>query len=523
MRRALALLLALSLLGAAGLACAHRAVDASAEAVELRERVLFGDSAAAQGISVRVPVESGGRLFWDSELRTGAECTVSTDFRFTARRTYSLEQNHYHYYDGLTARLIANPGASGNFGTDFDNFDSGGFWRDKYFYRLYRDLLRDVASRTAAGEEHTERMELGDWLDFVPVEFDLDLPGWYYVFDDGETAVEETRSSAITVKTLLAEYFRIPLTDPCPVEVSVSKNPDGGIVRWQISAADGSLPGDAGTWDGLGFYALSAVTDDACYFVFEQPEEAAAKGRLDFSALPGGRGIYRLPFEHEGEDGYADRGTTVLYLNDIETVLPLAGGGHVELLGTDGERLLMLTSADGTLWLTQARLPDMTDVNKTALTALEGPGNGCERAVFDKGLCCVWTLDGQVLLLRSGDGGDYGLVLDVPAGPVEGEGSAGSYEGFSGWHYGVDFSYENYNTSLLWDGERLAVARWTRYWTDPDNCTGESGPILWVYDGTGLLYCGCFESSLCLPWTEEYKNEIHHAGDFELTWIQEEA
>ena len=40
MRRAIALLLALTLLSGAGLACAHRAVDGTREAVEMRETVL---------------------------------------------------------------------------------------------------------------------------------------------------------------------------------------------------------------------------------------------------------------------------------------------------------------------------------------------------------------------------------------------------------------------------------------------------------------------------------------------------
>ena len=59
MRRALALLLALTLLGAAGLVYAHRAVAATAEAVEMRETVLCGDSSAARGIGAGAGYPAG--------------------------------------------------------------------------------------------------------------------------------------------------------------------------------------------------------------------------------------------------------------------------------------------------------------------------------------------------------------------------------------------------------------------------------------------------------------------------------
>ena len=70
---------------------------------------------------------------------------------------------------------------------------------------------------------------------------------------------------------------------------------------------------------------------------------------------------------------------------------------------------------------------------------------------------------------------------------------------------------------VLWDGERFAVSRWYR--RDGQGDYGAvAGPLLWVYDETGLLYAGCFESSLTVPPTELYNNVVRAAGDLVLEW-----
>lgn len=510
MRRALALLLALALLGTAGFSYAHRAVGASAEAVEMRETVLCGDSAAARGIAARLPLYCGGHLFWDLEAETRADGAAVTEFRYSAGREYPRGEGEY---SGLSVYVMTNIGVGGNFGRDFDFDDYYGGFEDGY-YDVYGELLRDVASRTKAGEEHSEYAELSDWVDCLPLQFDLVLEGYIYVYDDGEESIETNRGSTYPLGRKLAEYFRIPWSGPAPLKVSVGRNVDGEIVEWNISSVyrdelEGVDDASANTWEGLNVGCLSTVTEDACYFVFDEWSSERGTGRVDFSALPGGRGVYRLPI------GTAED-TTRVYLDAIEAVMPVADGEYVELLESDGERLLLFTVGDGKLYLTQAPLSNLADMRKTELTELvelEYRDDGCDRVTSAQGLYCVETLGGRMLLLESVNGGEYELVLDVARdfpGAEESVWTMLRQEGFRE-------SYDNYSTTLLWDGERFAMARWCG--KESSGFYGEAaGFVLWVYDETGLLYSGVYESSLSRSPTELYNNVIRSAGGLELAW-----
>lgn len=520
MRRALALLLALALLGTAGLVYAHRAVAATSETVEMGETVLCGDSAAARGIKARVPVYAAEHLFWDTEMETPSDSAPVTEFRYSAAREYP---DGGRVYSGLIVNTMTNMGAGGNFGKDFD-FDEGYDGYVDRYYAVYGELLRDVASRTAPGEEHSEYVELTDWVDWLPLKFDFELPGFIYVYDNGEESIETNRGFTEPLGQRLAEYFRIPLPGPAPLKVSVGRNVDGDIVDWNINSVyrdEGDADGESvNTWDGLDVGCQSTVTDDACYFVFDVWSSERGTGRVDFSALPGGRGVYRLPIgtgEYTNTNGsFSADEATRLFLDDIETVLPVADDEEIELLDSDGERLLLFTAENDKLYLTQAPLSDLTDVRKTELTdmlELEYGYDGCSRVARAERLYYLETRGGRVLLLESVGGGEYELVLDVPR---DFPGTEKSVESML-WEKDIRQSYDNYNTALLWDGGRLAVARW---------CGKESsgfygaavGFVLWVYDRTGLLYSGVYESSLSRSPTEMYHNIVRSAGDLELAW-----
>lgn len=519
MRRAMAGLLALTVLAFSGLVCAHISVNASRDAVEIYETALCGDSSAASGLKVRAPMYMDGRLFWDTEFEPGSDSAPHTDFRFSAQQEYHDSERDY---GGLYVTLMMNMGGGGNYGTEFD-FENGSFHYEENFYRVYGDILNDVASRTGPGQEHTERVELTGWIDYVPLQFDLDLPGLFYMYDDGQTSIETNRGSTKELGTILAEYFRIPLTGSLLADIGVTRDKNGELVGWQISGVSGNGPEDsgydkesaaavsAGNWERLDITSYSVATDDACYFAFDQWNQPRDEKRVDFSALPGGRGVYRLPFKREGGEGEMTR----LYLDDIETVLPVADDEYVELLDTDGERLLMFTVGDGKLYLTQARLPELTQVKKTLLAELAEPEgdmyDGYRRVSRSDGVYCIETTGGRVLLLESVNGGDYELRLNVPADFAGAEESVESLL----WARGINLSYSE--SSLGWDGERLAMARWCfmnshGYYDERPAC------VLRVYDETGLLYCGLYESSLCIAPAEEYRDAVRAFGSLELYW-----
>lgn len=520
MRRALTSLLVLTLLGASGLVYAHRVVNASRDTVEIYETVLCGDSSAAQGLMMRAPVYAGGHLFWDTEFEPGSDRAPETEFRFSPQQEYPDRQRNY---GGVYVNLMMNMGASGNYGTEFDfeNTYYGG--HENGFYRVYGDILKEAASRTAPGQEHTERVELTDWINYVPFQFDFDLPGFVYKYDDGDTHIETSRGSTEDLGAILAEYFRIPLTGSCPVDISVTRDINGELVEWQVSGVSGVETANYAydsenvaavstvDWEDLYINSYSVVTEDACYFVLERWDRET--GRIDFSTLPGGRGVYRLPFEYEDENGEIMR----MCFDNIEAVLPVADDEYVELLDTDGERLLMITVGNGKLYFTQGKLPELTEVKKTALTDLvELDGDwydGYRRVGCSGGLYYIETTGGRVLLLESVNGGDYEVRLNVPAGITDAEESMESL--FDAHNLRLNYDYYS---GMSWNGERLAVARWF-FKSDSGYYDANPNPVLWVYDEKGLLYCGYYESSLVLaPGAELYSDCIRASGDLELSW-----
>lgn len=524
MRRALALLLTLCVLAGAGMIYAHESVDAQAEAVEFTHTLLYGEPEQAAGITVRVPQESMQHLFFDSTLTLGDESTSGTEFTFS-KNSMRWRGRARHY--GLSASLMMNMGGGGNFGKDF-RADDVGYVYNSYFFSVYGDMLRDVASRAPAGQEYTERVELSDWLDCVPIEFNLDLEGFMYSYTDTETDITQSMGDMSELGALLAERFRIPLTEPFSVDVTIARDMNGDIVDWNINASDEMYEAVAddpkaeaavsvSAMDKLDFNCWSVATDGGCFFAFEPWSEDSS---LDFSVLPGGRGLYCLPYEFREDDS----DVAELYLDDISCVLPLDSGERIEDLETDGERLVLLTSADGALYMTQAVLADtdhgeqsaLEDVTRIRLTSLEtlpeeyDMDDGVSTVEMDGGLLCVRTYGGHLLLLESASGGEYEMRLDVPAFP-ESEGAGAFDEAPQDWN--VRLSYSG-GSSMSWDGERLVTARWCQ---DDSNNRAETGPLVLVYDAGGLRYAGRFDSSLCRAPADYYDGTVHAFGTLKLT------
>ena len=152
MKKAAVLFLALTIIGAAGLAWAHCAVSASAEAVELRETVLSGDRAAAAGVEVQFPTKCMGHMYWDTSLSVGAENTVRTQFRYeSAGETRRASSDSY----GANLKVMVNFGGQGASTLS----ETGG---------LERAVL-ETAGRTDPGTQNTELVYLNDYCEFMPM------------------------------------------------------------------------------------------------------------------------------------------------------------------------------------------------------------------------------------------------------------------------------------------------------------------------------------------------------------------
>lgn len=214
MKRAVALLLTLTLLGAAGLVYAHRVVSASAEAVEVRETVLYGDRAAAEGVEVFFPTESHVHLFWETGLRVGAENVTETAFRFSPEG----EWEHWHWSPDPPLAL----GVSDNVGGDIL----------KPEHELYA-LVSDVASRAPSGTASSESVRLRDYYEYMPLYVD-----WERLFSTGEERVFRLYGSDKHMDSAVERQIRrlcaIPVPEDCYLGVNVEKDADGSLLGWSV-------------------------------------------------------------------------------------------------------------------------------------------------------------------------------------------------------------------------------------------------------------------------------------------------
>lgn len=465
MKRAVALLLTLALLGAAGMVCAHRVVGASAEAVELRETVLSGDRAAAEGVEVLMHAAcEAGKCRWDTVLSIGAENTAETSFCFMPR---GGGEGVGREYCGVSISVIASDcgsvGEAGStvkkwWGPDFSRADLSRFGSPP---ELLLDILLDVAARTGADEKRTERLALGDYLGFLPLDVRLDLPE----APDGICALagQGVRLSRDEAVEWLRDYFRLPVPEGLEVDVTIEKDDTGDIVYWGFSAVDVGA---------LYMRTLGIAGEDACYFCFDVPD-----GDIDCSALPWGIGLYRLPLERDG-------GALVLRLDELEQFVPLAGGEQVREMDTFGNRVLLLTQRDGMLYLTSVNLEDMSRAETTAMCKYSR-GDAVSRFILDDGSYYVKT-EQQYPFAET----DRRYALAEP----EGDGYRLRLCGVMSEPYWGD----TLGADLLWDGERLFVAKCFSSSSIPDG-ESEAKAYLWVYGETGLLCQLRYDSSLADP------------------------
>jgi hypothetical protein len=197
------------------------------------------------------------------------------------------------------------------------------------------------------------------------------------------------------------------------------------------------------------------------------------------SQIPGGYGIYCLPYEVT-DDG------AVVYGENLRMVFAIDPEAEVVQLfpSADDSRLLLVTREEGVYWLTVIDRAEMTQLQKFELL------DNAE----DQG---VWTLypadDFFVLILGnlrfavvSGTPGD-GYALDFTADLNECDAMV---------------PYLASDAAMDFDGEKLAVAaeKQTGEFYSDKSCSF----YLAVFDRTGLLYFGEYDSSLDVGNPDDY-------------------
>lgn len=455
MRKAFAALLALLVLAVCAIAGAAAAVTASATAVQLQHTTLYGDVAAAAGLRVESRLQCARSLFWHISYPLVENPGAVVSFESFLSRQRQPAVQHGGSGVQLSAYSLGGASTSGSFDEDWaavgDPFAS------------LVPVFQDVASRAPAGQEHTEIVDLGDYFDYYPLSVDVDIVGTdICLLPDGSQPTAQALSDAF------ARFFRIPVRQNNTLTVGVTKNAAGAVQGLDVYDPDGAGPE---------LYGPSIVTPQAVYFALNFDAQD------DVSHIPGGAGVYCLPYDAANTTGSGSADIPVIHPEQLCTVWPLqAGTAVVELTLSPQGTLLLVTKQEGWLYLTELELPSapsqpLRQLARQPLLQVAQDGYVSGPVLFDDCLLVIEAPYGSFVLLQQDEQGLYKPVLTGDTTPAETAGMS--------LPFGPDMTF-------LWDGERLVAAQYmVQLYHD-----GCNDMYVSVFTADGLQYVGHIASSL---------------------------
>lgn len=457
MKRALIITLLLLALSVSGLCLANGEINSAGDKVELAEKAVFGDKAAAEGVMVHSRVHMDSHLFWSTDYTIGGEPEIKTEYRFSQSRDNGGQWQP-------------------EYGVSLGNAVSMGFYfgRDTDMSRPLEGIAeayRQLYNETPEGQEGRKTVYLKDYYDYYPLSVNISLPGTYLGWDTGypEDQPVNENGEPIEILSQLQDYFRIPVPEDERLEIWISRDYGGGA----------SSTGSGSDGDSFSLYTLSAVSNEACYFAFSN---RTPNGKtVDTSSIPGGYGIYCLPY-YEGDAGYGGEGNgdhRIVYgasVGELSTVYPIDTEAELLdlLINPAKTKLLLLTEERGKCVLTVIDIKSMETLQRLELAELDEETSAYTVQNSDDFLVLELSRQ-QILVVKVNEKGEYEHCFTAqytdPENPL----------------FSID-----YNTVMDFDGEKLVIADFLRHEHYADKCgfyvavCGESGP----------LYYGEYHSSL---------------------------
>ena len=453
MRRAWILFLVLVMAVGGCFTAFHCAVAGVAECVTVTHRTLYGDPAAAEGVTITVRNHYDQHLLWETSLSLFDGAAPETEFTFS--NDY-LSSSGDAVYEGIVFSSLQNVFS---FFYDDELSDAA---KEKYAEVIA--YLAEVEASVEDGQSKTFTVDLSEYLDYYPLEGQIILPDDMTPFSE----FEYWTSQSDEVAQKINDFFRIPMNAPYLVEYTIDKTTAGSSYGASLSHK-------------YYLHASGAVSSDACYFSFNAVMDDGQV--VDTSQIPGGYGIYRLPYEtHTGAD-----------LDGLKMVYALDPAEAFEglYLSDDGKRLLLHTWQGNDLMLTVIDIATMTRLQKVAVWTRS------EESYYD--IVCYddfflieedWEnsddLD-QVTVWVQLEDGTYGQAFSVPINwSAFPEGSK------------LDLFYQYENAVDYADGKLVVLHNtmlddpylyYSRYYSKCDVYVA-------VYDASGMIYAGIYQWNL---------------------------
>ncbi|MBQ7294770.1 MAG: hypothetical protein IJW86_01105 [Clostridia bacterium] len=451
MKKALAIFLLFAVLLMSG------AVWTFADAYKEQDNVIFAESTVYGDIKYADGIDVTRNIHLD-DARWKSVCSIN-DGKVTAETDFTYYDFGWKYeggpdYDSIWLSTVSYP----DFGSSVRN--------DKKITEERKKLQDDFDELTKDSLDNpvTVTFKLRDYYEYYPIGISLWLPECTNIY--GEADYE----AADNVVKQFREFFKIPVPDS---EVTTVK----AAVSY---GAGGNIETITEKTHNYFFNTISAVCDSAAYFTFDNKFPDSDE-KIDTSLIPGGYGIYRLPYDRStDEDLINDTVHTKVHADKLEMVYALSEDDYIfEMMASfDKTKIYLLTNEGGKYYFTVVDEKTMTDLQKFELDMNEGSVS------FHS------AHDGYVVITRYSEQSGNDILLF--------EENNGSYEKKAD----IYTDYTIFDSNIYWDGERLvAVKKYDESREDTDlwghyelsyNC----GFTLTVFDSEKALYCGNYKSSL---------------------------
>ncbi|MCF0121344.1 MAG: hypothetical protein HUJ65_06870, partial [Oscillospiraceae bacterium] len=322
MRKALAAVLVLLLLLCGVTVYAFCAVMGPKEKVSYEESVFYGDRSAADGVTISLKTNYNHNLFWDSDIRfSNGDYSCETEYAFSAS---TLDEE-------------AQTGNLGVFLWTSHEIISDGF----------TDTIEKHLEGMKPGEEDEFELRLADFYDYYPITGRINLPESFQWFSP-EIAAEDTVVGDVGQYNgkKLSEFFRIPVFEGEYYTVSVKKDRESAGSYQSYTSGHGVSAAS----DCFEFRTSGVCTEDACYFWF--PNRTNYGIKIDTGMIPGGYGIYILPYGYVDEENYhgldSYEGIDV-NVDELRVFYPIDENVCIKALGKSGDNkeLILHTVEDG--------------------------------------------------------------------------------------------------------------------------------------------------------------------------------
>ena len=405
--------------------------------ITVKEKVLFGERSAANGLTVERLFGYDEHLFWRMTYQAGEKASYDAEYSFTASE--HTENNPYVH---------------------------GGFWIDGHL-SIGADLdrpaeeqkglakaVKELYDRTPIGSEGEQVIYLKDIYEYYPFEFCFDLPkitmsGMSY--DSLRPGLDEDEKRVIKA---FSEFFRFPVSDSAGFHVQIEVLGKKNVSIGATTVGEFYLP-----------ETESVYTDSTCYFAISNCMNSG--NPADFSLIPGGYGIYAFGY------GYGKELTaTGVNADSLRMVYPLDESERVISLSLDEkeENLFVFTQNEEgfcfyAIELAAMRLTQKHRFEGERLLSVENCGDFFFLELDEM----------RVAVLTKEEGGAFRHALTVPLTHAKEK-----------WF--------DAGCAKAFDGERLALV--FELYEEESMYIPLCGFALAVYDETGLLFHAEYLSDL---------------------------